>query len=142
MYYDESIDFTGLEHEVVIQGGTKAYDFLTNFENESNWRQYVNDMLTKGISVVYDSIADYFIVKPIQNSENQNKIEESMEFSTLKDRLFFGGLSPKKGDEQLMYKFLNESYRKSKNLDKLSDRELISLFESFKDSNRSEKSSL
>jgi len=132
MYYDKSIDFTGLDHEVIIQEGTKTYNYLTKFESDSKWRQYVNDMLTKGISVVYDSTADYFIAKPIEK-EQQNQIQESMEFSTLKDRLFFGGFSPKKGDDQLMYKFLNESYKTNKNLNSLSDRDLIKLFESFKE---------
>ena len=62
--------------------------------NEDNeWKEYCNEMLSKGTSVIYDATGDYFIVKPVGFKEN-----------TMKRNKDNSNLNSKK----LMSKFLNE----------------------------------
>lgn len=73
MNIPRAIDFTGIDKTKVLYNGTKQYNILTNLPEE-NWNQYVNKMLSKNISVIYDAQADAFKAKPIkENKMTDNK---------------------------------------------------------------------
>lgn len=40
-------------------------------DDEFEWKEYTNEMLSKGISIIYDASGDYFLAKPVAFKENK-----------------------------------------------------------------------
>ncbi len=75
MVINKHIDFSDIKNDKVFFNGTKQYKILTSL-SELEWQEYLNKMLSKNISVVYNSESDVFIAKYLKenlmNSAEQN----------------------------------------------------------------------
>ena len=76
-----NIKFDKLATQQVFDSTTSEYKSLDKLNDNGEWKEYVNDRLAAGISVVYDATGDYFAVKPLgfkpektQQNENSNRM--------------------------------------------------------------------
>lgn len=83
MKISKNIDFRRLAEAQIFKNGTKEYSQLDSLNDEGEWKDYCNKMLSKGVSVVYDATGDYFVAKPVK--ENINKMNKNLKKSLLED---------------------------------------------------------
>jgi hypothetical protein len=76
-----NIKFDKLAEPEVFDNTTSEYKTLDKLNDNGEWKEYVNDRLAAGISVIYDATGDYFAVKPMgfkpekkQQNENSNRM--------------------------------------------------------------------
>jgi len=74
MKFPKSINFSNVNVKKIFEPTSKEYKALLALNDEGEWKDYINEMLTLGISVVYDASGDFFIVKPVAFKENNNKM--------------------------------------------------------------------
>jgi len=77
----KNIDFSSLNEAQIFKQGSKEYKQLDSLNDDGEWKDYCNKMLSKGVSVVYDATGDYFVAKPV----NENKMNKNFKKSLLED---------------------------------------------------------
>lgn len=98
------LNFEGIEKEQVYYSDSNQYKQLNSIP-DNEWNEYVNKMLSKGISVTYDAELDCFTVKP-----QKLKVQESL-MTNKKVRKDFYSDSEIKSISTLIEKaFLKENY--------------------------------
>lgn len=99
----KNIDFSKLEDTKIFDRNSKEYDQMLKLYNLGQWKEYSEELITKGISVRFDVRNDNFIVKPLnyqikENWEQNYNLgaiddteeieEENIDIESLSDDLF------------------------------------------------------
>lgn len=74
MKIPKGIDFSNVNEKKLFKNSSKEYKTLMSLNDEGEWKDYVNEMLSVGISVTYDASGDFFIIKPVAFKENNSKM--------------------------------------------------------------------
>ena len=125
------VNFEKITEREEYDSNSSQYKELMKIDDENGWKDYTNEMLSKGISVIYDAVDDLFIAKPINFPKT--KIKESMEFYSVKETLLLEGYQFSKKDNDVLFKFLNEAIKQKVDFNELTPTELLREYEEFKE---------
>ena len=125
------VNFENITEREEYDSNSSQYKELMKIDDENGWKDYTNEMLSKGISVIYDALDDLFVAKPINFPKT--KIKESMEFYSVKETLLLEGYQFSKKDNDVLFKFLNEAIKQKVDFNELTPTELLREYEEFKE---------
>jgi len=132
MKISKTVDFSSLLDKKEFGSTTTQYKTLMRLDDENQWGEYTNEMLSRGVSVIYDSVSDVFIVKPLNYPKD--KIKESMDFYKIKENLLIEGQKFSKTEDNILYKFIDKCFKegKSNQIVRMSSSNLLKEFRRFK----------
>lgn len=76
MKIPKTIDFSNIKERKIFEPSSKEYKALLKLDDEGEWKDYINEMVVSGVSVIYDASGDFFVVKPVAFKENNNKMSK------------------------------------------------------------------
>lgn len=77
MKIPKAVDFSDLKFKKVFDNSTKEYKTLDSMNEDGEWKDYTNEMLQRGVSVIFDASGDFFVVKPVAFKENNNRMKSN-----------------------------------------------------------------
>lgn len=73
MKIPSGLDFSNIKEKKVFDSSSKEYKKMINMDDEFEWKEYTNEMLSKGVSIIYDASGDFFLAKPVAFKESKMK---------------------------------------------------------------------